>query len=154
MRAKSDGNDMLSRQEGLTMKPSWEIRIRVAALILAVIFPGLAASAQSASPTALRDQLMEQYKSGVVLVIQKDGIMGFPSDSVAVIPTKYEDGHMHPPNSLMSAMVKNTSHPLKTNTKVNPSKVDVNLKKEQVSLSIVECDSCNGVENSSYKATV
>ncbi|MFZ0879849.1 MAG: hypothetical protein WA002_10155 [Candidatus Acidiferrales bacterium] len=118
------------------MKPRLGILIQIAALAIAGAFAAHDAKAQGAPGSALQDQLGTQYKSSTVLVIQKDGIMGFPSDAIAVIPTKYENGKLHGPNSLLSGMLKNGAHSLPANEKVNPTKVDVNVKNEKVTISI------------------
>ena len=99
------------------MRGRSEISIQIAALILAAIAPGLVA-AQGAQTVSLADQLSAQYtmvqmgadssgpavvQPGTVLVIQKGGILGVPYSSVSLIPpTKYQDGKMQTPNTLVT----------------------------------------------------
>jgi hypothetical protein len=52
-------------------------------------------------------------------------------------------------------MVKQNSRYLQVGTKVYPMKIDVNLEKDRVSFQVMECDSCNGVQQPSfYKSEV
>jgi hypothetical protein len=119
------------------------------------MIPWLAAAAQDTSSAALEQKLKQQYKSDLVLVVQKDGIVGVSPPTAVVCPTTFKDNALHPPNAICLMAVKNNSKLIGSNTKVHPTGVSVNLKNEKVSLNIVECDSCNGVqEPSSFKAQV
>jgi hypothetical protein len=110
---------------------------------------------------ALADQLKAQYKvvkysedangfnvvqPGTVLVIQKAGILGVPPLNLVMCPAKVQDGDLHPPGAFCAGMVKQISRYFQSGEKVYPLKLDVNLKKEQISFRIVACDSCNGTD--------
>ncbi len=137
------------------MPRRFSVPIYVVALVFAGMIPWLAAAAQDASSAALEQKLKQQYKSDLVLVIQKDGIVGVSPPTAVVCPTTFKDNALHPPNAICLMAVKNNSKLIGSNTKVHPTGVSVNLKNEKVSLNIVECDSCNGVqEPSSFKAQV
>jgi len=145
-------------------------------LLAATIFPMSLASAQGVS---LQEQLDAQYKlvkmgadssgaavieAGTILNIKKGGILGVPYSDQSILSTKYESGTVHSPNALVSKGLgwglgkigkTQTTQFFQTNTKVYPSKVTVNLPKDQVVISIVDCDSCNNVDPKTfYKADV
>jgi hypothetical protein len=145
-------------------------------LLAATIFPMSRASAQAVS---LQEQLDAQYKlvkmgadssgaavieAGTILNIKKGGILGVPYSDQSILSTKYESGTVHSPNALVSKGLgwglgkigkTQTTQFFQTSTKVYPSKVTVNLPKDQVVISIVDCDSCNNVDPKTfYKADV
>ena len=145
-------------------------------LLAATIFPMSLASAQAVS---LQEQLDAQYKvvkmgadssgaavieAGTILNIKKGGILGVPYSDQSILSTKYESGTVHSPNALVSKGLgwglgkigkTQTTQFFQTSTKVYPSKVTVNLPKDQVVISIVDCDSCNNVDPKTfYKADV
>jgi hypothetical protein len=150
------------------MRGRIEISIQVAALIFAAMAPGLAA-AQGGQTVSLGDQLSAQYtmvkmgadssgpavvEPGTILVIQKGGILGVPYSDVSIVPTKYQDGKMQTPNSLMlkgighafshfGSSKQQTTHLFQVGEKVYPSRVEVNQAADKVTLGIVACDSCN-----------
>jgi hypothetical protein len=131
-----------------------------------------AASAQLAPVASMEDQLKEQYKSvklgadstgtavleaGTVLIVQKGGILGFAPDGMTVLPSKFEDGSVHGPNKLaiMVLQKKENTRFFTVGEKVYPTKIEINVKNEKITFSIVECDSCNGVQQPSfYKSQV
>jgi len=143
-----------------------QISIQVAALILAGIMPGLAAAQATVS---LADQLSAQYtmvkmgadssgpavvEAGTILVIQKGGILGVPYGDVSIVPTKYQDGKIQSPNSLMMKGIghafskfgsskQQTTHLFQVGEKVYPSRIDVNQASDKITLGIVACDACN-----------
>jgi hypothetical protein len=128
------------------------------------------ASAQLAPTASLGDELTAQYKlsklgadstgtvvtdAGTVLIMQKGGVMSFAQDTYGIMPTKYENGSVHSPNALAMMMVaKKVSTKFLTNgEKVYATKIDVNVKSEKITFSLVECDTCNNVQTpSGYKA--
>jgi hypothetical protein len=135
------------------MPRRFRVAIYAVALIFAGMFASFAATAQDAS--GLEDKLKAQYKSDMVLVVQKDGIVGVSPSTPVSCPANYKDGSLHGPNGFCLLAVKNSSHPIGNGVKVHPAGVSVNLKNEKVSVNIVECDSCNGVtQPSSYKAQI
>jgi hypothetical protein len=81
--------------------------------LAAAIFPISRASAQAPS---LQEQLAAQYtpvkmgadsngpavvEAGTVLNIKKGGILSVPYGDTSVVPTKYQDGTVHSPNSAL-----------------------------------------------------
>jgi hypothetical protein len=129
------------------------------------------ALAQLAPTASMPDELAAQYKvsklaadstgtvvtdAGTVLNVQKGGILGFDHDTGGMIPTKYEKGSIHSPNGLGMMLLQkkggvNTKF-FTVGEKVYVTKVDVNVKNEKVTFSLVECDTCNNVQQpSGYK---
>ena len=118
-------------------------------------------AAQDAALPAWADQLRPQYKlvklsqdsngisvvePGTVLVLQKGGILGVPPLNVVMCPAKFQDGELHAPRGFCAGMVKQTSRYFQSGEKVYLSKIDINVKKEQIAVRIVACDSCNGTD--------
>ena len=145
-------------------------------LMAAMIFPLSPAWAQA--PT-LQEELAAQYKlvkmgsdtggysvveKGTLLAIQKGGILGVPYSDSSVLSTKYEGGVVHSPNALLSKGIglgmkrfgkEQTTHLFAVGDKVYPSKIDVNVAKDTVTLTIVACDTCNKTDPPTYnKANV
>jgi len=140
-------------------------------LLAATIFPMSLANAQAVS---LQEQLSAQYKlvkmgsdsngaavveAGTILNIKKGGILGVPYSDQNVLSTKYESGTVHSPNPVASKVVgwglgklgkTQTTQFFQVGNKVYPSKVIVNLPKDQVVISIVDCDSCNNVSPTTF----
>lgn len=136
--------------------------------------------APAQNTVSLEDQLKAQYQlvkmgadssgpsvveQGTLLVIQKGGILGVPYSDVNMVPTKYQDGQMHTPNSTMMKglgsmfskaaskvnMDKQTTTRLfQVGEKVYPSRIEVNTGKDKVTLGIVACDACNNVNPPTY----
>jgi hypothetical protein len=139
------------------------------------IFPLSLANAQGVS---LQEQLAAQYKlvklgsdtsgvsvvdAGTLLAIQKGGILGVPYSDKTVLTTKYEGGTVHTPSGLMvqgrkallghfsqTASEGQTTHLFAKGDKVYPTKIDVNVAKDTVSLGIVACDTCNKTDPPTY----
>jgi len=119
---------------------------------------------------SLQEQLKAQYKlvkigaaggslavtdPGTVLDVQKGGLFGVPPQIAMFCPVKFQDGNLKAPNGFCAAMVKQNSRYLQVGEKVYPMRIDVSLDKDKVSFQVVECDSCNGVQQPSfYKAEV
>jgi hypothetical protein len=152
------------------------VAVLIAAIFAVVVSPWSSASAQA--PT-LQEQLIAQYKlakigsdtsgysvveKGTLLAVQKGGILAVPYGDNTVLATKYESGTVHSPSGLSvmgrkSIMVKfgkeQSTHLFTVGEKVYPTKVDVNVAKDQVTLGIVACDTCNKTDPPTYnKATV
>jgi hypothetical protein len=145
--------------------------LAVTAMLCLALFAGPLAIAQT--PT-LQEQLAAQYKllkmgsdtggysvveQGTVLEVKKGGILAVPYSDKTMLTTKYEGGTVHSPNALMVAGKKSllghfsttssqgqTTHLFAVGDKVYPSKVDVNLDKDTVSVAIVACDKCNNTD--------
>ena len=119
---------------------------------------------------SLQEQLKAQYKlvkmgadgggltvvdPGTVLDIQKGGLLGVAPQITIFCPAKFQDNDLKAPNGFCAAMVKQNSRFLQVGEKVYPLKIDVNVEKDKVSIQVVECDSCNGVQQPSfYKSEV
>ena len=144
----------------------------VALLVIAAV------SAQAQAPS-LQEQLVAQYKlvkmgsdssgpavvdAGTILSVQKGGIMGVLYSDTNVLSTKYQDGAVHSPNSVLSKGLgfgmkrfgkEQTTHLFQVGEKIYPTKIDVNVAKDTVAMGIVACDTCNNTSPPTYyKATV
>jgi len=148
-------------------------RIDIAILVGVWVLAGIAAAQNTVS---MEDQLKAQYTlvkmgsdssgpavvdQGTLLVIQKGGILGVPYSDVSIVPTKYQDGSIHTPNNLMMKGIgsmfskanigkQTTTRLFQTGEKVYPSRIEVNLPKDRVTLGIVACDACNNVNPPTY----
>ncbi|HUA13746.1 MAG TPA: hypothetical protein VMG31_00505 [Verrucomicrobiae bacterium] len=146
----------------------------IASLVL-VLATAMCAYAQA--PT-LQEQLAAQYKlvkmgsdtggysvvdAGTLLAVQKGGILGVPYSDKTMLTTKYENGTVHSPNAAMTEARKRifghfsqtqsegqTTHLFQAGDKVYPSKVDVNVEKDSVTMVIVACDTCNKTDPPTY----
>jgi hypothetical protein len=151
--------------------------IEIAVLVLALIVVGIAPGVLTAQ-VPLQDQLAAQYtlvkmgadsngaavvEAGTILNIKKGGILSVPYGDPSVA-TRYQDGTVHSPNALMMGArggimgkfgKQQTTALFQVGTKVYPSKISVNLPKDQVVMSIIACDSCNNTSPTTfYKADV
>src|ERR1700733_9355785 len=134
----------------------------------------LAPFASAQAPT-LQEQLAAQYKlvkmgsdtsgysvvdAGTLLAIQKGGILGVPySDTSSIPATKFEGGVVHTPSTAVTklggfAMKKlgkeQTTKLFASGDKVYPTKIDVNVAKDTVTMGIVACDTCNKTDPPTY----
>lgn len=140
-------------------------------LVAAMIFPMSLASGQAAT---LQDQLLKMYKmvkmgsdtsgysvveEGTVLAVLKGGILAVPYSDSSDFRTKYQNGTIKAPSGLaligrkaiMGKFGKEqTTHLFAKGDKVYPTKIDVNLKKDSVTMSIVACDKCNKTDPPTY----
>ena len=86
-----------------------------------------------------------------------------PYSDQSVLSTKYEDGTVHSPNSLMVQGKKSllghfsqtqsqgqTTHLFAVGDKVYPTKIEVNVASDKVSMGIVACDTCNKTDPPTY----
>jgi hypothetical protein len=152
----------------MTAKISWAVFVGV--VLMAGIRGMEAAQAQDTPASSLGDQLKTQYKlakmgsdsngwsvveTGTVLVIQKGGILGVPPGNAVMAPATYKDGDLHGPKGFGVAFLGQNTRQLTVGEKVYVTKIDVHAKNDKIMLTIVECDSCNGVQQpSSYKSAV
>ncbi len=145
-------------------------------LLLAGAISPVLAGAQAVS---LQEQLAAQYKlvkmgsdtsgysvveEGTLLAIQKGGLLGVPYSDTSVQSNKYENGTVHAPNAMLSKGIgfgmkkfgkEQTTKLFAKGDKVYPTKIDVNLEKDTVTLGIVACDTCNKTDPTTYnKANV
>jgi len=145
---------------------------------LVVVVALVAASVAKAQAPTLQEQLAAQYKlvklgsdtggvsvveEGTLLAIQKGGILGVPSSDKTILTTKYEGGQVHGPNAALVEGRKRllghfsqtqsqgqTTHLFAKNDKVYPTKIDVSLDKDTVTMGIVACDTCNKTDPPTY----
>ena len=156
-------------------------RIELAIMVVAAMAVGITPCAVLAQAPAvpLEDQLKAQYTlvkmgadtggaavvdQGTILVIKKGGILSVPYGDQAVAPTHYQNGTVHSPNSIMMKGIgfgmkkfgkEQTTRLMQAGEKVYPSKVAVNLPKDEVEIGIIACDSCNNTSPTTfYKADV
>ncbi len=135
------------------------------------------------APVSLQEQLAAQYKvvkmgsdtsgysvveEGTLLAIQKGGMLGVPYSDKSALTNKYEGGTVHPPNGLMvsgkkailghfsqTASQGQTTKLFAKGDKVYPTKIEVNVEKDTVTMGIVACDTCNKTDPTTYnKANV
>lgn len=112
------------------------------------------------APVSLHEQLSAQYKiakmgsdsggmavvePGTLLAVQKGGVLSVPWKALALCPAKFQNNNLHASAGMCAAMVKSVSRYFQVGDKVYPIKIDVNVDKAKISLTVVACDSCNGV---------
>jgi hypothetical protein len=151
------------------------IAIAVIAVVLIAIMPSLLA-APGGNTVSLADQLSAQYQMvkmgadssgpavvepGTILVIQKGGILGVPYSDVTILATKYQDGKIQTPNSVVMKGIghalskfgtsrQQTTHLFQINDRVYPSRIEVNQQADKVTMGIVACDACNNTNPPTY----
>lgn len=149
------------------MRSRVQVVLGILTFFLASFFLSLPVNAQDAQSASLADQLKAQYtivkttgyqdsfqvvQPGTVLVVQKDGIWGSPPSDMTLLVTKYQDGQLHPPGQF-SLTMKKIKRRFSVGEKVYAAKIDVNPGKDNVSIWLLECGSCNGTNDpDSYKA--
>jgi len=153
-------------------------KIEMPVLLVALIVAGITPRSLVAQ-VPLEDQLKAQYTlvkmgsdtsgtavvdQGTILVIKKGGILSVPYSDQNIVPTKYENGAVHSPNSMMMKGIgfgmkkfgkEQTTRLMQSGEKVYPSRIAVNLPKDQLTIGLIACDSCNNVSPTTfYKADV
>ncbi len=127
-----------------------------------------------AQAVSLQEQLAAQYKpvkmgsdtsgysvvdKGTLLEVKKGGILGVPYSDNSIQSTKYEGGQVKTPNSLLTKGIglgmkkfgkEQTTHLMAAGDKVYSQGVSVDLGKDTVTMSIVECDTCNKTDPPTY----
>lgn len=117
-------------------------------------------------------------QEGTLLSVQKGGVVGVPYKNVATRVNTFQDGTVHTaadpthnataqkvgklfcglhkcPTTPDAANNENATKFFKVGDKVYAEKIDVNTAKDQVTMSIVACDSCNKTDPTTYnKANV
>ncbi len=160
------------------MSAKISLAVSATMVLIAGILGVEAAQAQDTAGSSLGDQLKTQYKlakmgsdssglavteQGTVLVIKTGGIRSYPPGDATVLPNTYKDGTMHAPSALIKkfwniqglGQGSDNSRILRLETKVYATKISVDAKNDKVTFNIIECDSCNGVQQlSSYKSAV
>lgn len=147
--------------------------------VLLVISAVVALPLVLAQAPTLEEQLGAQYKlvkmgsdtsgysvvdKGTLLAVQKGGILGVPYSDQSILSTRYENGTVHSPSNALTKGIgfgmkhfgkEQTTHLFQTGDKVYPSKIEVNLAKDTVTVGIVACDTCNKTDPPTYnKANV
>jgi uncharacterized membrane protein YgcG len=160
------------------------IGIPSAGLVIALILVGIVAVGFSPTAAraqvSMEEQLKAQYtlvkmgadsngaavvEQGTILVVKKGGILGVPYSDQSIFSTKYESGAVHSPNPMASKALgfglgklgrqAPTTQFFQKDTKVYPAKLAVNLAKDQLTIGIIACDSCNNTTPTTfYKADV
>jgi len=154
-------------------------KIEMNVLVVALILVGITPRSLLAQGVPLEDQLKAQYtlvkmgadtggaavvEQGTILVIKKGGILSVPYGDANLAATRYQDGAVHSPNNVVMkglgfGMGKlgrtQTTRLMQVGEKVYPSKIVVNLPKDQVDIGVIACDSCNNTSPTTfYKADV
>ena len=128
-------------------------------LLLAVagLTSGLA-FAQITAPAALGYRLtalgedsggIAVLQTGDIFSIRAAGILGVPPQNITCATT-YQNGSWHKVSGFCAGLVREVSAFFQPGLKVYITKVDVNLKKEKISLRLVACDACNNTDPPSY----
>jgi len=138
-----------------------------------------------AAPQSVEDDLKKTYKmtklqsdstglavtdAGTVLVIKKGGIRSFPPGDAVIIPNSYKDGNLKTAQAKtlggigklgghfgipQQANQDDKSRLLPTDEKVYFTKIAVDAQKDIVHINVIECDTCNNVQQpSNFKAQV
>jgi hypothetical protein len=152
------------------MKRNLSRLLQIVAVLFSAIIPVNLAQAQLPPDAPLADQIRSQYKvtkfgldgggftvlsPGTILVIQKGGILGVPPANLTMGVAIFKDGDLKQPSAGNRMFLGNVTRFLQVGEKVYVQKVDVNLKTDRVQLTVVECDSCNGVNQPSlFKGVV
>jgi hypothetical protein len=152
----------------------------IGGMLCAAILPLSLASGQAVS---LQEQLAAQYKvvkmgsdtsgysvveEGTLLAVQKGGLLGVPYSDKAALTNRYEGGTVHGPSGLMVSGKKallghfsqtqsqgQTTKLFAKGDKVYPTKIEVSVEKDTVTMGIVACDTCNQTDPPTYnKAAV
>jgi hypothetical protein len=122
---------------------------------LGILFT-LSARAQVTPAVPLADQLKTQYKlakmgadasiteAGAVLVIRSEGILGVPPGNAATCLATYSDGALRPMSADDQTHCGKGARKLSAGEKVYAVKIEVDSKKDRVSLFVVGCGSCSG----------
>jgi hypothetical protein len=147
------------------MREMFGMRTYRLAFVACGVLVGSLLTAQDSGTISLQDQLKAQYKvvkvsadaggfrvvdPGTVLEVKKGALLGVPPMSMAFCPARFQDNELKAPPALCSAMVKQVSRYLQVGEKVYPLRIDVFADKDRVVFQIVECDSCNGVQQPSF----
>ncbi len=147
------------------MRQRFSIEAYIFALVTCGIFLCSELAGQNAPTVSLQGQLQARYKlvktgadasgltvvePGTVLAVQKDDFLGVDPKSAVFCPSKFQDGDLKCPNLSCVATVRQSSRFLRVGEKVYPTKIEVNLDNDTVVFEVMECDSCNGVKQSSF----
>jgi len=159
--------------------------VRYSARILTAAALAFTVARAFGAPQSLEDDLKKTYKltqlqsdstglavtdAGTVLVIKKGGIRSYPPGDAIVLPNSYKDGTLKTAAAKtlggfgrlgghfgipQQANQQDNSRLLPTDEKVYFTKITVDAQKDVVHVDIIECDTCNNVQQpSNFKAQV
>jgi hypothetical protein len=148
------------------MKVKFGAAVALLAFSLVFLLPAFAQDQQGAGTAgSMKDELAKQYKpvklgsnagtttvtdTGTVLVVQQAGLLGVPPNSYVPCPAHFKDGSLHAPSIICKAALRNTGKDFANGDKVYPMKFDINMQKEEVSMTVLECDTCNNTDPPTY----
>jgi hypothetical protein len=89
-------------------------------------------------------------QAGDVFSIKTPGILGVLPTQHSVCPMPYRDGVLQKPSGFCVAVERSFSAYFQPGLKVYFTKLDVNLKKGRIDISVTACDACNKTEPASY----
>jgi hypothetical protein len=89
-------------------------------------------------------------QAGDKFSIKTPGILGVSPTQHSVCPMAYRDGVLQKPGSICVSVERRFSAYFQPGLKVYFTKLDVNLKKGRIDVSITACDVCNKTEPASY----
>lgn len=139
-------------------------------MIAVVVLACAAVPSARAQGVSLQEQLNAQYKltkmgsdsngvsvvdAGTLLSVQKGGILGVPWSVSNVLTTKYENGQVKTPGAVKQGFgaalnhyvnKEQTTHLIASGDKVYFTGITVTPAKDQVTVNLVECDTCNKVD--------
>jgi hypothetical protein len=123
-----------------------------------MVVPWSVAMAQpSPASGSLEQKLGAQYPTGIVLVVQKQGIVG--ASGCPLMPVaEYKDGQLHRPGKVQEIALKSAlcaTRDFPVGWRVTLGSLVVIPKSAKVALRLVECDACNSPARSmSFRAEV
>jgi hypothetical protein len=110
-------------------------------------------------------------QEGTLLAVEKAGILGVAYKNLTLRSSTYQDGTVHAsdlptgrlewgktlcgvlkkcPSTPDAVKNETTTHLFQVGDKVYPTKLDVNVDKDQVTMGIVACDTCNKTDPPTY----
>ena len=105
-------------------------------------------NAQQNTDKSLADQLKQQYKlSDTVLIVQKEGILGVPSNKAVAPEAVYKEGELHSPGFGQLVVVGTDTRKFKIHEKVHVMQIAASVKHDKVVFQLEECAECNGNES-------
>ena len=143
-------------------------------MVAVMVLMGTSAMTARAQGVSLQEQLNAQYKltkmgsdsngvsvvdAGTLLAVQKGGILGVPWSVSNVLTTKYENGQVKTPGAVKQGFgaalnhyvnKEQTTHLIASGDKVYFTGITVTPAKDQVTVNLVECDTCNKVDPPTY----
>jgi hypothetical protein len=96
---------------------------------------------------SLVEQLKQQYKpSETVFIVQKDGILGVPSNKAVAPEAQYKEGELHTPGFGQLLVVGTDTRKFQLHEKVRLMQITASVKHDKVVFQLEECAACNGNE--------